>query len=81
MAKVRIGGSLKSYAEGREEFDIEAANVRQLLTALGEACPKLAPVLEAGVAVAIDGEIYRNAWFQPVKPDSEVYILPRMAGG
>ena len=39
------------------------------------------PVLEAGVSVAIDGEIYRNAWFQPVTAASEVFILPRMAGG
>jgi molybdopterin converting factor small subunit len=81
MVKVRIVGSLKPYAGGTEEFDVEATNIRQLLTALGEACPKLAPVLEQGVTVAIDGEIYNNAWFQPIKPDSEVYILPRMVGG
>lgn len=81
MVKVRLGGSLKQYAGGETEFDIAATNIRQLLTGLGEACPKLAPILEAGVAVAINGEIYRNAWFQPVPPDSEVFILPRIAGG
>jgi len=31
--------------------------------------------------VAIDGEIYREAWFHPVSPESEIYILPKMAGG
>ena len=81
MVQVRIGGPLKSMAGGRTEFDLDAANVRELLTGLAEACPRLKPVLDQGVTVAIDGELYRNAWFQPVKPDSEVYILPRMAGG
>ena len=33
------------------------------------------------MAVSIDGRIYRNAWFEPVPPDSEVFILPRMSGG
>jgi molybdopterin converting factor small subunit len=81
VVKVRLGASLKAYGGGQEEFEVEATNIRQLLTALGQACPKLAPILEAGVAVAIDGEIYRNDWFHEVKPGSEVYILPRIAGG
>ncbi len=81
MVRVRLGGTLKSRAGGRTEFEVEAANVRQVLDRLGEECPLLKPILDKGVAVAIDGEIYRNAWFQPVKPDSEVYILPALAGG
>jgi hypothetical protein len=51
------------------------------LTRLGELCPELKPRLDKGVAVSIDGRIYRNAWFEPVPPDSEVFILPRMSGG
>lgn len=81
MVQVRIGGPLASMAGGRTRFELEASNIREILTGLGEACPRLKPVLEQGVTVAIDGELYRNAWFQPVKPDSEIYILPRMAGG
>jgi len=52
-----------------------------LLTRLGEAHPALKPHLERGVSVSIDGRIYRDAWFQPIPPGSEVYILPRLAGG
>ena len=81
MVRVRLGGTLKSMAGGQTEFEIEAKNVREVLEGLARVCPRLAPVLEAGVSVAIDGEIYRNAWFQPVAATSEVYILPRMAGG
>lgn len=81
MAEVRLSGSLKAYAGGRDSFQVDGGTIRELLADLGEKCPKLKPFLAQGVAVAIDGEIYRDAWFQPVRPDSEVYILPRLAGG
>jgi len=31
--------------------------------------------------VAIDGQIYQDALFQPIGPESEVFILPQIAGG
>jgi sulfur-carrier protein len=81
MVQVVLWGSLKAAAGGKTELEIEAANIRQLLTRLGEACPGLRGQLEQGVSVSIDGRIYRDAWFQPIPPGGEVYILPRMAGG
>lgn len=81
VVEVRLGGTLKSYAAGRESFTLEAANVIQMLKALGELVPALKPILDRGVAVAIDGEIYREAWFQPLKPENEIYVLPKLAGG
>ncbi len=81
MARVVLSATLKAYTGGEGEVEVDAANVRQMLAALGAAYPKLKPVLDRGVAVAINGEIYRNAWFQPIEPESEVHILPRMAGG
>ena len=81
MVRVMLGGTLKSAAGGTSEFDVEARDIKELLSRLGEACPELKPRLERGVAVAIDGRIFRDAWFEPVPPDSEVYILPRMSGG
>jgi sulfur-carrier protein len=38
-------------------------------------------MLERGVAVAINGEIYRDDWLRAIPPGSEVVILPKMAGG
>lgn len=81
MTEVRLGGTLKAYAGGQEVFEVGGGNIRELLADLGAQCPKLKPLLDKGVAVAIDGQLYRDAWFQPVRPDSEVYILPRLAGG
>jgi sulfur-carrier protein len=81
MVKVKLGGTLVNKAGGRTEFEVEARNVMQMLRALGAECPELAPLLDKGVSVAIDGQIYRDAMLQPVGPDSEIVLLPRMAGG
>ena len=81
MAHVSLIGNLRQYTGGETEFDIEAANVRQLFARLGEKFPALAPHLETGSAVAIDGQIYQDALLQPIGPNSDVHILPQIAGG
>ena len=81
MAHVRIMGPLRVMAGGVETVEIEARNVHALLAALSERFPDLAPVIEDGVALAIDGEIFQDALLQPIKPDSEVHVLPMFAGG
>ena len=81
MVQVTLWGSLKAAAGGTERVEVEAANIRQLLEALRAAHPGLDPVIEKGVAVSVDGEIHQNAWFVPIAPDSEVYVLPYMEGG
>ena len=63
------------------ELDVEAGTVRQLFRKLGEKFPELAPHLEEGLAVAIDGQIYQDALLEPISADSEVHILPQIAGG
>ena len=81
MAHVSLIGNLRQYTGGVTELDVEAANVRQLFARLGEKYPELLPHLETGSAVAIDGQIYQDALFQPIGPDSDVHILPQIAGG
>lgn len=81
MVKVKLGGTLVDKAGGRKEFEVEGRNVMQMLRALGEECPELEPVLEKGVSVAIDGQIYRDAMLKAVGPEDEIILLPRMAGG
>jgi sulfur-carrier protein len=81
MAHVSLIGNLRQYTGGVTELEVEAANVRQLFTRLGEKYPALLPHLETGSAVAIDGQIYQDALFQEIGPDSDVHILPQIAGG
>ncbi len=81
MTKVVLTGNLRNFTGGQTEFDLEASNVRQLFRRLGEIYPDLKPHLEEGVAVAIDGQIYQDAWLEPIPADSEVHLLPQIAGG
>ena len=81
MARVIVWSSLKSHTGGESNLEIEASNVKDLLARLGETYPGLQPQLKRGVSVSIDGLIFREGWLQPLKPDSEVFLLPRMQGG
>ena len=81
MAHVTLIGNLRQFTGGVTALDVDAASVRQLFARLGEKYPELAPHLEKGSAVAIDGQIYQDALFQEIGPDSEVHILPQIAGG
>ena len=88
-------GSQSSTAEQEHgAFHAQEQHAQRLLGDLPNGCTvsiitmgyparelNLKPILDRGVAVAIDGEIYRDAWFQPIPPDSEVFILPPIAGG
>lgn len=81
MIRVCLGATLSMAAGGRTEFDVEAGNIMQLLKALERDYPELAPIIERGVAVAIDGQIYNNALLQTVPEDAEVYLMPKVSGG
>jgi molybdopterin synthase sulfur carrier subunit len=81
MAHVTLIGNLRQYTGDVTEFEIDASTIRQLFRKLGEKFPELAPHLEEGLAVAIDGQIYQDALLEPIGPDSEVHILPQIAGG
>ena len=79
--QVRLGSTLASAAGGRSEFEVEARNIMQLLRGLGKQYPELGPVLERGVAVSIDGQLYQDAWLHRIPPGAEVYLMPRLSGG
>ncbi len=81
MARVTLIGNLRQYTGGVTELEVEASSIRQLFARLGELYPELAPHLEDGLAVAIDGQIYQDTLIQPIEPDSEVHVLPQIAGG
>ena len=63
------------------ELVLDAATISQLFRVLGEKFPDIAPHLADGMAVAIDGQIYQDALLQPIPNNSEVHIIPKIAGG
>jgi molybdopterin converting factor small subunit len=81
MVKIAIWGSLRAATGGRAEVEVAAGTLRELLDRLAEAYPGLRPQIERGVSISIDGLVYNDSWFTPVKPDSEVVLLPRIVGG
>ena len=81
MARVVLVGNLAQVTGGVAEFDLSATSVQQLFRQLGELHPALAPHLESGVAVAIDGQIFQDALLEPIGANSEVFLLPAIAGG
>ena len=81
MPRVVLVGNLAQITGGVAEFHLSATSVKQLFEQLSDLHPALARHLEDGVAVAIDGQIYQDALLEPIAPDSEVYIIPQIAGG
>ena len=81
MAKVVLNGNLKQFSDGQGDFDLDVKDVRQLFAQLGARFPELAPHLEEGAAVAIDGEIFQDALFAAIGPESEVHVIPKIGGG
>jgi len=81
MARVVLVGNLARLTGGVAEFQLAATSVKQLFQQLAELHPELEAHLKEGVAVAVDGQIYQDDLFQPIAPDSEVFVLPQIAGG
>ena len=80
MATIHLSGGLSAHAGGLETIVIEAPRVRELMLELVARYPTLGDTLRQ-MAVAIDGEIYHDADYLPLRSDSDVYLVPRITGG
>jgi sulfur carrier protein ThiS len=68
------------HTGGQREFQIPAENYRDLLLALETRFAGIGEVLER-CAVAIDGQIYQDAFLEALNTDSEVFFMQRIEGG
>jgi molybdopterin converting factor small subunit len=80
MAKVYLSGGLTRHTGGLEVVEIDAPRVQELIAALTARFPALSGELEH-YAVAVDGEIYNDAPYRRLEAGTEVYFVPRVAGG
>jgi molybdopterin converting factor small subunit len=80
MATVHLPSGLVQYTGGAESVVIDAPRVPELMAALRDRFPQIADHLDE-MAVAIDGEIYQDPGYQLLRSDSDVHLVPRIAGG
>ena len=81
MPEVWLFGGLRDAVDGAESVQVEGTTIRELLQNLSRKYPPLRDRIGEGVAVAIDGVIYRDDWEQPIPEGAEVGLLSRIAGG
>ena len=81
MLKVCLSGPLKTAADGAASVGINAATIRELLRELVKHYPDMQSQVDDGIAISINGQIYRDSWSEKIPEDAEVFLLPRIQGG
>jgi hypothetical protein len=69
------------FTGGMTELEVEANNFRRMVLELDRRFPGLGRQIDESMAVAIDGEIFQDAYLVPLNPDSEIYLIPKIGGG
>lgn len=78
---VNLWAGLRRLTDGADVVTVEASTIGEMLDALAERHPGLAPILASGVSVALNGEIYNGARHRPVETGDEVFLMQRIKGG
>ncbi|HKK29948.1 MAG TPA: MoaD/ThiS family protein [Alphaproteobacteria bacterium] len=82
MATVHLGATLcRPYCGDVREVQVEARNISQMLRELDKKFPGIAKQIDESMAIAIDGVIFQDTVIEPIEPDSEVHLIPKIAGG
>jgi molybdopterin converting factor small subunit len=75
------GSASHEFTAGQTEFEVEATNFRRLILELNRRYPGLGTQVEESMAIAIDGEIFQDAYDAELKSGSEIYLIPKIGGG
>lgn len=78
---VSISSRVRQLTGGLDTFDIDAGTVGGLIRALEARFPGLGSLVEDEMSVAIDGEVFQDAHAEPLQPETEVVLIPRISGG
>ena len=81
MPEVELFGGLRDSAGGAKTVNVEGKTIAELMQSLARKYPAMQERIDQGIAVAIDGNIYRDDWEQPIPKGAEVVLLTRIAGG
>ena len=81
MLKVCLSGPLKTAADGATSVAINAATIRELLRELVKHYPDMQDQVDDGIAISVNGQIFRDSWSEKIPKGAEVFLLPRIQGG
>ena len=81
MLEVQVSGTLRDAVGGAASIQVEAATIRELMNILIDRYPAMQSRIDEGVAVSINGNIFRDNWGEAIPADAEVFLMPRLAGG
>lgn len=79
--EIHLWGALRPLAGGASSVFVEAQTIRELFRKLQEQYPGMEAHIRRGVAVSINGKIYRDLWDTSLPQGAEVYLMPRIPGG
>ena len=75
MAEVNLWSGLRQFTDGELVVKVKADTVGKMLDELISIYPKLESIIEAGVSIAVDGEMVAGANHTPTKSKSEIFLL------
>ena len=79
--EIHLWGALRPHAGGAPSVLVNASTIRELFRVLSEKYPGMETHIQRGVAVSINGQIFRDQWDTSLPQDAEIYLLPRVPGG
>ena len=87
MPTVHIPPQMRDLTGGASEVSVDAATLRQAIAALEARFPGIAArlckddELAPGLQISVDHSMATRSLRTPLKPDSELHILPAFGGG
>jgi sulfur-carrier protein len=82
MATVHLGATLcRTFCGNIRVVEVKALTIGRMIKELDALFPGLGIQIEESMAVAIDGVIFQDSLIDPIGPDSEVHLIPKIAGG
>ena len=81
MLDVQLSASFREFTGGAASVAVDATTIRELLRKLAERYPRLQRRIDEGIAVSINGEIFRDDRNETIPAGAEVFLLPRIPGG
>ena len=79
--KLHLWSGLRRFTDGVLVISLEAKTVGQMMDGLLVEYPSLAPILQAGVSVVIDGDVSPIKRSREISEDNEIYLIQQMKGG